>query len=74
MGETANRRLHLDAVIGDAETDGKPKALDSQIGRCAGIGVNEHRITTQGGTDRFDRIWTHYHLALRGQINVVDRH
>src|SRR5580698_8272735 len=30
-------------------------------------------ITTQGGTDRFDRIWTLYHSALRGKINVVKR-
>jgi len=37
-GETAIAGFHLDAVIGDAETDGKAKSLRQPIGRCAGSG------------------------------------
>jgi len=42
-GEAAIAGFHLDAVIGDAETDGEAKSLRQPIGRCAGVGVNEHR-------------------------------
>src|ERR1700681_4383851 len=30
-------------------------------------------ITTQGGTDRLDRIWTLYHSALSRNVSVVSR-
>lgn len=42
-GEAALAGFHLDAVIGDAETDGEAKSLAQPIGGSAGIGVNEHR-------------------------------
>ena len=42
-GEAAIAGFHLDAVIGDAKTDGEAKSLTQPIGRCAGIGINEHR-------------------------------
>jgi photosystem II stability/assembly factor-like uncharacterized protein len=35
--------LHLDAVIGDAQTNGEAKSLCQPIGRRAGVGVNEDR-------------------------------
>jgi hypothetical protein len=41
-GETALARFHLDAVIGNAETDSETKSLAQPIGSCAGIRVNEH--------------------------------
>jgi hypothetical protein len=42
-GEAAIPGFHLDAVIGNAETNGKPKSLGQPIGRCARVGINEHR-------------------------------
>ena len=42
-GEAAIAGFHLDAVIGDAETDGEAKGLGQPIGCCAGVGVNEYR-------------------------------
>ena len=42
-GEAAIPGLHLDAVIGNAETNGEPESLGQPIGRCARVGVNEHR-------------------------------
>jgi hypothetical protein len=42
-GEAAIPGFHLDAVIGNAETNGKPKGLGQPIGRCARVGINEHR-------------------------------
>ena len=42
-GEATLAGFHLDAVIGDAETDGEAKGLSQPIGGSAGVGVNEHR-------------------------------
>ena len=42
-GEAAIPSFHLDAVIGNAKTDGKAKSLCQPIGRCAGVGVDEYR-------------------------------
>jgi hypothetical protein len=42
-GEAALTRFHLDAVIGDAETDGEAKSLRQPIGCRTGIRVSEHR-------------------------------
>ena len=41
-GEAALAGFHLDAVIGNAETDGEAKSLSQPIGGSAWIGVNEH--------------------------------
>jgi hypothetical protein len=40
--------FHLDAVIGDAETDGEAKSLRQPVSRCAGVGVNEYRNNGTG--------------------------
>src|SRR5215813_9372008 len=42
-GEAALPRFHLDAVIGNAQTNGEAKGLRQPIGCCARVGVNEHR-------------------------------
>ena len=42
-GEAALAGFHLDAVIGDAETDGEAKSPSQPIGGRAGVGVNKHR-------------------------------
>jgi hypothetical protein len=42
-GEAALAGLHLDAVIGDAETDGEAKGFRKPIGCRRGVGINEHR-------------------------------
>jgi len=41
-GEAALAGLHLDAVIGDAQTDGEAKSLAQPVRGRAGVGVNEH--------------------------------
>jgi hypothetical protein len=41
-GQAAVAGFHLNAVIGDAETDSEAKSLAQPIGGGAGIGVNEH--------------------------------
>jgi hypothetical protein len=42
-GQAAIPGFHLDAVIGNAETNGKAESLAQPLRRYAGIGVNEHR-------------------------------
>jgi hypothetical protein len=42
-GEAALARFHLDAVIGDAESNGEAKSFSQPIGCRAGVRVNEHR-------------------------------
>ena len=42
-GETPLAGLHLDAVIGDAETGGEAKGLCQPIGCRRGVRINEHR-------------------------------
>lgn len=42
-GEAAIAGFHLEAVIGDPETDAEAESLGQPIGRCAGVGVNEYR-------------------------------
>ena len=42
-GEAALAGFHLDAVVGDAKTDGEAKSLAQPIGGRAGVGVDEHR-------------------------------
>jgi len=63
-GEATVSRPHLYAVIGDAEADGEAKRPCEPVGRCAGIGVNEHRnydtgwhgsVGSHSGTLRFSR-------------------
>ena len=42
-GEAALTDLHLDAVIGDTQTDGEAKGLRQPISSRCRIGINEHR-------------------------------
>ena len=42
-GEAALAGLHLDAVIGDAESDRKPERLGQPIGGCTGVRIDKHR-------------------------------
>ena len=42
-GEAAIPGFHLDAVIGNPETNGEPESLGQPIGRCARVGINEDR-------------------------------
>lgn len=47
-GNAAIASLHLDAVIGNAQTDGEAKGFSQPIGGCAGVGINEHRYDNAG--------------------------
>ena len=47
-GEAAIPGFHLDAVIGDAKTDGEAKSLDQPIRRRGRIGIDEHRNDDAG--------------------------
>ncbi len=42
-GEAALAGFHLDAMIGDAETDSEAESLSQPIGGSAGVRINEHR-------------------------------
>jgi hypothetical protein len=42
-GEAAVSGFHLDAMIGDAQADGKAEGLRQPISCCARVRVNEHR-------------------------------
>ena len=55
-GEAALARFHLDAVIGNTETNGEPKSFRQPIGCHAWIRVNEHR---NNGTRRHRPVESH---------------
>jgi hypothetical protein len=68
-GEAALAGFHLDAVIGDAETDSEAESLSQPIGGSAGVGVNEHRYH---GARRHRSVESHLEtLSLNPGGNLV---
>jgi hypothetical protein len=68
-GEAALAGFHLDAVIGNAETDGEAKSLSQPIGGSAGVRVNEHR---NHGARRHRSVESHLEtLPLKACGNLV---
>jgi hypothetical protein len=68
-GEAALAGFHLDAMIGDAETDGEAESLSQPIGGSAGVGVNEHGYH---GARRHRSVESHLEtLSLKRAENIV---
>jgi hypothetical protein len=66
-GKAAIPGFHLNAVIGDAKADGKAKSLREPIGRCGGVGIDEHSNDNAG---RHRAVESHLHtLSLDAQRN-----